>query len=132
MDQHRRQTTAGSTLLHQSASTSLLDAMAMLLDQGALAQLTGVLELADRPDTESQRQVVEQLDYFSKSVPELPAYLAHVFALARDQRELVRVRDYRYQNDEDSNGVTTQLKCPSSFRVSIRSCKLISTHSKFA
>lgn len=66
--------------------------MAVAIDGAALAQLVDVLKLADSPSTEAQRQVVEQLDYFSKNVPELPAYLVNIFALSKDQSELVRVR----------------------------------------
>lgn len=66
--------------------------MAVAIDGGALSQLVDVLKLADSPSTEAQRQVVEQLDYFSKNVPELPAYLVNIFALAKDQSELVRIR----------------------------------------
>lgn len=62
------------------------------IDSNALSQLVQVLRLADSPSTEAQRQVVEQLDYFSKNVPELPAYLVNIFALASNESELVRVR----------------------------------------
>lgn len=74
------------------AITDLYIRMAVAIDDAALAQLVQVLKLADSPSTEAQRQVVEQLDYFSKNIPELPAYLVNIFALSRDQSELIRVR----------------------------------------
>jgi transportin-1 len=66
--------------------------MSVNIDPAALSQLVEVLKLADNPSTEAQRQVVDQLDYFSKNVPELPAYLVFIFALAKDQSELLRIR----------------------------------------
>jgi len=61
-------------------------------DGDALQQLVTVLAAADSPDTNAQRQVVEQLDHFSKNVPSFPAYLAYIFALDRSQGENIRLR----------------------------------------
>lgn len=65
--------------------------MAFSPDEGAVSSLLSVLEAVDSPSNEVQRSVMQQLDHFSSTVPELPGFLCHIFVRS-NAAETVRLR----------------------------------------